>query len=189
MLIWQDKYAKDEGFSARYFANEVAALTHNKVAPKQILISVIAELTSNKNHAEDPAPLINQYRFNQQRSSNQFFKLPELEAFTVLTQKILSLCPESVQRSLRLSMMTNIAHLSIDANLSLQVMRWFGDHTLAINASSVNLKDLRQLVSLLYGELCEAIGPVKSDNLLATALQRLENNGGAIYSDLFKKML
>ena len=89
MLVWQDKYAQDAGFSARYFSNDVAALTHNKVTSKKILISVIAELTGKKNHTEDPAPLINQYRFNQQRSSNHFFNLPDIAAFIVLTKKIL----------------------------------------------------------------------------------------------------
>ena len=150
---------------------------------------MVAELTGNKHHTEDPAPLINQYRFNQQRKSNQFFKLPELEAFTVLTQKIVSLCPEKIQKNLRLSMMANITSLPIDANLSMQVLRWFGDYSHSINASNVNLEDLRQLVSLLYGELCKAIGPVKADAVLATALHRLESNGGAIYTELFKKML
>ncbi len=222
LLIWQQDYAGDGDFSPRYFADLAARISGNRVAPKVLLMSLVAELSERQKPHTDISDTLNDFRSRyvslsgdtqllqlKQRlglmqsgpflppgnraktaSSSSAFRLPEVSAFSVLIEKILSLCDKHLAESLRLDLLKALKPLRISAPLSSALSLWLGDACRnPLSLQRVETEELRTVVSAVYGVLCHHLGPVKADQLLATALHRLESNGGAIYTGIFKSLL
>ena len=191
MLLWQDKYAAKPGFSVRYFADDVAKIANNAVTPKQLVLTMVAALTSKASALPDPTAEIEQYRLQHNRVAHTP-ATPYLEAFSVLIKKIFSLTPEVERSSIKATAYHHISarrEQNSSPHLDMHLLKWLKDDSHLLRPAFVTPEQLSQAVSLIYELYCQYLGPVKTDALFADALKRLESNGGAIYTDIFKKLL
>jgi hypothetical protein len=191
MMLWQDKYAAIPGFSVRYFADDVAKISDNTITPKQLVLSMVAALTSNVGTRLDPSVEIERYRLQHNKVTN-FPASPYIEAFSVLVKKIFSLTPDADSKSIKSTLHADILarkENSDSAHLDVHFLKWLKNDGHLLRPAFVTIEQLSTMVSLIYKLYCQHLGPVKTDALFAEALKRLETNGGAIYTDIFKKLL
>ncbi|HEY7773867.1 MAG TPA: hypothetical protein VIC26_11850 [Marinagarivorans sp.] len=189
MVIWQDKYAEKPGFSVRYFADDVAKLAGPHVKPKELVGHMVVALNTPKYPAEDATAALEQYRLRNGLNKESTLSTPELNAATVLLKKVADLTDPSIQRQIQMDVALAVSKAPIAPPLKTQILRWFDNSDYRFRAITFDIRDLRAVISLSYATYCDSLGPVKTDQLFAEALRRLESNGGAVYRDIFKQIM
>ena len=163
-----------------------------RTVPEHYNPTVKALATMNKPADEllpDPTAALSAYKTRRRTSAYATYTLAEVEAFSVLVDKWLSLAQSAAAIDIGNFVQRNLGRLNINTDLKLQVERWLEDENQRIKVPRVDIQDLRKIINLFYIGFCEYLGPSRADTLLAEAVTRLKSNGGAAFSDVFNKLL
>ena len=187
MYIWQSKYATEPGVAVRYFADDIARISDNKVKPKTLVMSMVSSLTSPTKNLPDPSEEIAKYCAAK---SNTIINPvgQEVAALCALISKLFSFTPEPELTAIKRAFKQSIASIKKPTVYEQNLILWLNDDTHKILGANT-IKPLRNTLNALYTVYCEHLGPIQTDVLLANSLKRLESNGGAIYKDIYKKLL
>lgn len=190
LILWESRYINEPKFSVRYFIGDLSKRLNRTADTKKLLLHLVA--TINKPAQEllpDPTDALEAYKRRRKVTPQHYYAAPEIEAFKALINKWLSLEKTAAAIDVSRFVMLNLDRLNIDPDLKVQTARWLADARKDINVSNVQLKDLRLIINLFYIGFCEYLGPNQADALLADAVTRLKSNGGAVFSDIFAKLL
>ena len=190
LILWESRYAGQPKFGLRYFVADLVKSLDRPVEHKHLLVHLVA--TMNKPADEllpDPTAALSAYKTRRRTSAYATYTLAEVEAFSVLVDKWLSLAQSAAAIDIGNFVQRNLGRLNINTDLKLQVERWLEDENQRIKVPRVDIQDLRKIINLFYIGFCEYLGPSRADTLLAEAVTRLKSNGGAAFSDVFNKLL
>ena len=185
MLIWQTKYSTTPGIAVRYFADDISAITNNHVSPKTLVVSMVLSLTSPAKNLPDPSEEIAQY-CAENSTINPTGQ--EVAALCALISKLFSLTPEHSILKIKHAFIDDITSKGTLTTYEKNLILWLNDSNHKIRGANT-IKPLCDTMSSLYSHYCKHLGPTQTDTLLSTSLRRLESNGGAIYSDIYKKLM
>lgn len=190
LILWESRYAGQPKFGLRYFVADLVKSLDRPVEHKHLLVHLVA--TMNKSAEEllpDPTPALSAYKTRRRTSAYATYTLAEVEAFSILVDKWLSLAQSAAAIDIGNFVQRNLGRLNINTDLKLQVERWLEDEQQRIKVPRVDIQDLRKIINLFYIGFCEYMGPTRADTLLAEAVTRLKSNGGAAFSEVFNKLL
>lgn len=190
LILWESRYAGQPKFGLRYFVADLVKSLDRPVEHKHLLVHLVA--TMNKSAEEllpDPTPALSAYKTRRRTSAYATYTLAEVEAFSILVDKWLSLAQSAAAIDIGHFVQRNLGRLNINTDLKLQVERWLEDEQQRIKVPRVDIQDLRKIINLFYIGFCEYMGPTRADTLLAEAVARLKSNGGAAFSEVFNKLL
>ena len=190
LILWESRYAGQPKFGLRYFVADLVKSLDRPVEHKHLLVHLVA--TMNKSAEEllpDPTPALSAYKTRRRTSAYATYTLAEVEAFSILVDKWLSLAQSAAAIDIGNFVQRNLGRLNINTDLKLQVERWLEDEQQRIKVPRVDIQDLRKIINLFYIGFCEYMGPTRADRLLAEAVTRLKSNGGAAFSEVFNKLL
>jgi len=190
LILWESRYADQPKFGLRYYVADLLKSLERPVEHKQLLVHLVA--TMNKPEEQllpDPSPALIAYKTRRRTSAYASYTLAEVEAFSILVDKWLSLVQSPAAMDIGNFVQRNLGGLKINTDLKLQVEQWLQDENQRIKVPRVDLQDLRKIINLFYIGFCEYLGPPRADVLLAEAVTRLKSNGGAAFSEVFNKLL
>ncbi len=189
MLLWQDKHSHKKGFSVRYFADDVAVLTGSKHTPKDLTLTMVSAIAKPVANHADPAEHIAAYRLQVGRYvASQ--KSTQVTAFNLLLNKLFLLSGAEVASAVKLQLKAECAVCSgLSGALKAAMQKALRGDNVELLLGDVPVASLKLIVNMTYVALCEQVGPVNADRLLSQSLARLESNGGAQYTDIFKSLV
>ncbi len=190
LILWESRYTHQPKFSWRYFVAELVQSLDRRVEHKHLLVHLVA--TMNKPAEQllpDPSAALAAYKTRRGTTAYANYTLAEVEAFRILVDKWLSLVQSSAAIDIGRFVLRNLHRLTINTDLKLQTLRWLEDENQHIRVPRVEIQDLRKIINLFYVGFCEYLGPTQADALLAQAVARLKNNGGAAFAEVFNKLL
>lgn len=190
LILWESRYADQPKFGLRYYVADLLKSLDRQLEHKHLLVHLVA--TMNKPPEQllpDPSAALSAYKTRRRTSAYATYTLAEVEAFSILVDKWLSLVQSSAAMDIGNFVRRNLARLNINTDLKLQVEQWLEDENQRIKVPRVDLQDLRKIINLFYIGFCEYLGPTRADVLLAEAVSRLKSNGGAAFSEVFNKLL
>lgn len=190
LILWESRYAGQPKFGLRYFVADLVKSLERPVEHKHLLVHLVA--TMNKPADEllpDPTAALSAYKTRRRTSAYATYTLAEVEAFSILVDKWLSLTQSAAAIDIGNFVRRNLGRLNINTDLKLQVEHWLEDEKQRIKVPRVEIQDLRKIINLFYIGFCEYVGPTRADTLLAEAVTRLKSNGGAAFSEVFNKLL
>ncbi len=190
LILWESHYADHPKFGLRYYVADLVKSLERPVEHKQLLVHLVA--TMNKPAEQllpDPSPALSAYKTRRRTSAYASYTLAEVEAFSILIDKWLSLAQSAAAMDIGNFVQRNLGGLKINTDLKLQVEQWLEDENQRIKVPRVDIQDLRKIINLFYIGFCEYLGPAHADALLAEAVTRLKSNGGAAFSEIFNKLL
>jgi len=188
---WEANYSNSATFSVRYFISDISKVIGRKIDTKKILINVVSSL--NKPESEllpDPNIALKRYKQSQNIPNTiGQYKIQEAEAFELLIEKWLNLVKPKDLEQITRSVSRALPHADLQNDFIMLISRWLNTDENFKCPSYVEAEDLRILTNLFYQGFCEVLGPVTADELLNEAVTRLQANGGAVYRDVFVKLL
>jgi hypothetical protein len=190
LILWESRYADQPKFGLRYYVADLVKSFDRPLEHKHLLVHLVA--TMNKPAEQllpDPSPALSAYKIRRRTSASATYTLAEVEAFTILVDKWLSLVQSAAAMDIGNFVRRNLDRLTINTDLKLQVGHWLEDEQQRIKVPRVDIQDLRKIINLFYIGFCEYLGPTRADVLLAKAVSRLKANGGAAFSEVFNKLL
>ena len=190
LIIWEAKYANTVGFSVRYYVADVIAQIKPHTDAKQLVVNLVSTLAKPEaDLLSDPSYALDAYKRHNKIYVESNFSIPILEAFQLFIIKWL----KQVDAQLAKAVVTDVAEelhtLAIASDLNDKMLDWLAKKSDRIRLPHVDPTELRKIVNLFYVAFCRHSGPVKTDELLSQAINALRSNGGAAYSELFKKIL
>ena len=190
LILWEQKYANTQVFSARFFVADLARVISKDIDTKALLANIQDSWNMPDDElSPDPTEHLNEYRSKQRKKSGKSNLPPEMTAFKLLVTKLLQSCPPETADELKKYVIRKASSLDIDLNLKWQIVKWLGSEGSNVRVPFVKVADLRKVINLFYIGMCERLGPVKSDELLFSAVNTLKVNGGREYFEFFKKIL
>lgn len=190
LVIWETKYANAPGFSVRYYVADLVTRIKPEAEAKDLLLNLVSTLSKPENELlPDPSQTLEAYKRFNKIHMNADFSIPLLEAFQLFIVKWLKQADARVAEAVVKDVARNINELEIAPDLSAKILEWLSKKVDKIRLPHVDAADLRKVVNLFYVSFCRHSGPVNTDEVLSQTVQSLRNNGGAAYSELFKKIL
>lgn len=103
------------------------------------------------------------------------------KVFCELMQKIFQKSGADIHQALRRILIEHLPRLTLSPKQLLSVNQWLHGHQ---SSPGIPLPQagMRAMVSLVYVDLCEYLGPVKADLLLASAVTETEQSSAAAFS-------
>ena len=173
MTIWQDKYARQTTYAFTQFLSESCRSTEIRRNRPSILSAIFKTLeSSDQSLLPDPLNV----------ETNQFDALVESQVayaeanhvFVQFIENMLSHLGEDLALKVTAYLMKHLnTKLKLDIKQTLALKAWMHKKTGSLNATFDN-KQKRELINILYIAISEYIGPVKADQLLASALKETE---------------
>lgn len=190
LLIWENRYVHQSKFSLRYFTADVARQMKREQDEKVMLLNLV--VTMNKPESEllpDPSPALSTYKKAKVANHNTQSQPREIQAISLLINKWLELAKSPEAIDVGKFVTHNVERLNIDRDLQVEFVRWMQDASYKMQPSRIRFQDLRKLINLFYVGFSEYFGIKRTDSLLKEAEQSLKNNGGAVFADVFDRLL
>lgn len=190
LVIWETKYAAAPGFSVRYYVADLINRIQPKHEAKEILLNLVSTLSKQEEELlPDPSQTLEAYKRFNKIHVNADFSIPLLEAFQLFIVKWLKQADPKIAEIVVRDVALEIHSLEIAGDLRAKILDWLSKKIDRIRLPHVDATDLRKVVNLFYVSFCRHSGPVKTDEVLSQTVSALRNNGGAAYSELFKRIL
>lgn len=189
MLLWQDKHAQRQGLAVRYFADDVAALTGGRHSSKVLTLKMVSAIAGARIDQADPSEHIAAYRVQVGRYvASQ--KSSQVTAFNLLINKLLLLAGDETAATVKKQVRAQVgAGTQFSSTLQTALVKALRAEPFELALGDVAVAHLKMAINLFYVALCDTVGPVHADRLFAQSLARLESNGGAQYTDIFKALM
>lgn len=188
--LYEARYAREPQFAVRYFVADVVKNINSKVPAKALLSDLLASLAKpTEALLPDPGAALAAYRANPAALPLQRFIIPELHAFQLLITKWLAKLDPMLVNDVLVYVARHLYELEIESLLKSKLASWLAKIESELSMVEVDTADLRHVVNLFYIAICRYAGPMRADASLAEAVATLRNNGGAVYSQLFGKLL
>jgi hypothetical protein len=160
LMHWENHFATAPRFTLQRFVAELCKEGELRSRRADILLSLVQALSMPATSLL-PDPL--QHRQASDSASND-----DSIAFGMLMQALFDTMPRDTQYQLRLDMLASLDTRKLPKTLLVALQRWLGDKDV-LKPVSCDPTLLRTIVNRCYVVLCERVGPVEADRLLARA--------------------
>jgi hypothetical protein len=170
LIIWEHKYAHQPTFALQRFISEFC---DNNVQGQRSKILQALFLALNNSTvtqaAEEPAPVV-----NKNIEAAPVTQGGATAIFEQLLAAILSGLNHDLNQRVRLEAQHQLKHLKANAVVRRDLMAFFSQGYSLPTSFYIEIKTMRECINLVYIALCEVLGPVKADDVLHNAIQRIE---------------
>ena len=183
MMIWQEKYANKPTHAFTLFLSECCRITEQKHSRLLLLKAIFGALEMPQQHLL-PDPL--NHETNQFDSLVGHPQLPEADnvVFVGLINALLSHLGNDLDLKVTSYLIAHIgANLALNTQQMFALKAWADKSILTLNAAFDN-KQKQVIIHIMYIAICEYIGPVQADQLLALAVKAAEPLAKAHHVDL-----
>lgn len=161
---WESHYRNKPRFSLQYFVRDLCE-QNRELRPRRsdILLNLVQTMNMpERNLLADP--LAEQDRKNRHAPSPGATR-----AFVLLTGTLFAALPEHTRASARRDLLESVRRASLPESVWEGLHQWLADHH-ELSLPDVRVEILQALTSRLYVVLCERMGPVEADRLLARTM-------------------
>lgn len=168
--LWEEKYSAKPKYAFTEFLSVICQNKSLKAQRTSILSSILAAVDLPLNQLlPDP------FDENQEITTkvNDVASTQINEVFAVFMQNLLQKVSESQEAGVRAFVVTHSEKLTIDLRRKAHLKGWLEkkDASLSVN---YDLATIRKVVNFSYVALCEYLGPVKTDQMLAQTIKDTE---------------
>ncbi|AKH69166.1 hypothetical protein IMCC21906_01488 [Spongiibacter sp. IMCC21906] len=179
---WENSYADQPSLALQrfvaYICNEDSALKKQRSAVLRSLLNAM-NLPVNELQKKTSRNTSNISQENPQALSHNV-------AFSALILALMSQLNESQQTKLKLDLFAALRRRKLPHNILDALQRWLSNRqALELNNAPASL--LQKLINQFYVLLCESVGPIQADRMLANAVQQLQREQPEL--DLFLSSL
>lgn len=161
LLHWESHYATAPRFTLQRFVSELCREGDMRTRRADVLLSLVQAM-SLPAQSLLPDPL-------QRSNARPRISISETAAFEVLMNAMMEASSKDQRYSLRLDLLASLDTRKMPVQFCHALQRWLGDKA-PLNVSGVDTSLLRAMVNRAYVILCERVGPVVADRILATAV-------------------
>jgi len=161
LLHWESHYATAPRFTLQRFVSELCREGDMRTRRADVLLSLVQAM-SLPAQSLLPDPL-------QRSNARPRNSISETAAFEVLMNAMMEASSKDQRYSLRLDLLASLDTRKMPVQFCHALQRWLGDKA-PLNVSGVDTSLLRAMVNRAYVILCERVGPVVADRILATAV-------------------
>ena len=176
MSFWEAHYAEKPAFALNEFLAEVAKRCSHKLERASLYRELIT-IMNGPAAALLPDPLVQleAWRKGAGAGAEEVSGLDTQarQTFEALSARLFAALPESQLFAFRRLVSSNLAKVSAETELRLRLRAWL-EQGGGLARISLDIQQLRTLLSLIYGGLCEHFGPVQADQLLSQTVREVE---------------
>ncbi|MBF7730171.1 hypothetical protein [Pseudomonas sp. N040] len=176
LSYWEAHYAEKPAFALNEFLAEVARRCSQKLERASLYRELLG-IMNGPSTALLPDPLV-QLQVWRSGAGSVAAEVsgPDAQArqtFVELSSRLFAALPDARQKDLRRLAAGDLSRLNVDAELRLRLRTWL-EQGGKLERIVLQLEQLRTLLSLIYGGLCELFGPVQADQLLSRAVREVD---------------
>ncbi len=161
LMHWESHYANAPRFTLQRFVSELCREGDLRTRRADVLLSLVQAMSMPKQSLL-PDPL-------QRSDARPRVSISETTAFETLMNALMEAASKDQRYSLRLDMLASLDTRKMPVQFCHALQRWLGDKA-PLNVAGVDTNLLRAVVNRAYVILCERVGPVLADRILATAV-------------------
>lgn len=173
VALWAREYANQPPFALSGFVAKCCARAELKAQRGQMLRAIITamELPPSQllldpgSQGEALAPIAEHARLNDQT-----------QMFSLLLSALISLSDASMQSIIRSRLLQQFTKQTLEPEPHQVMQDWLAGDVAALT-QNYDLELLQALVNQAYVVMCEVLGPVKTDRLLANAIRQADVQG------------
>lgn len=181
VALWAREYANQPPFALSGFVAKCCARAELKAQRGQILRAIIAamELPPSQllpdpgSQGEVLAAVADQARLNDQT-----------QMFSLLLSALIGLSDASMQSMIRSRLLQQLTKQKLEREPHQVMQDWLAGHAVSLT-KNYDLKLLQALVNQAYIVMCEVLGPVKADQLLAAAISQTKAVGDTLHFNMY----
>tara|TARA_Y100001972_G_scaffold123077_1_gene169746 strand:- start:103 stop:732 length:630 start_codon:yes stop_codon:yes gene_type:complete len=173
LMHWESHFANAPRFTLQRFVAELCKDADLRSRRADILLSLVQALSMPATSLL-PDPL--QHRHSTAPAAND---LTEGSGFSALMLALFEVMPKDTQYHMRLDMLASLDVRKLPKSLLVALQRWLGDKD-TLQPVQCDPALLRTIVNRCYVVLCERVGPVEADRLLARAANMAQQNNPAL---------
>ncbi|HEY0563390.1 MAG TPA: hypothetical protein VGD04_08680 [Methylophilus sp.] len=183
MTLWQAKYSDKPKFAFTEFLSETCKARDVRSQRAQILSSIFKALDlPEKDLLPDPFDRLSQFD-SADEMSDTAVALSECDQTTLMFMRffdaLMTRLSPPQQASVRRYLLTHIKPLTLDERRLTYLRDWLDQRAETLRVQFA-IPEMRMLVNLAYIAMCELLGPVKADQLLALTIKELEAEASAV---------
>lgn len=161
LMHWENHFATAPRFTLQKFVAELCKDGDLRSRRADILLSLVQALSM-------PAGSLLPDPLQHRQVPVSVVVADDSQAFSALMMALFELMPKDTQYHLRLDMLASLDPRKLPRSLLVALQRWLGDKDV-LKPASCDPDVLRSIVNRCYVLLCERVGPVEADRLLARA--------------------
>jgi len=171
--VWQDKYVGKPKVEFTQFLSESCRSKEIRGKRSAILSSIFNSLTLPESQLlPDPLNLqTNQFEFSLEQQET---RIETNVVFSTFLQTLLSQLDDADENHVRQYLLESCdSNFNINAQQMLALKTWLSGVSEAFEIA-FHIDDKRKLINLAYVAMCQFVGPVKADQLLAASIKKTE---------------
>lgn len=161
LMHWENNFANAPRFTLQRFVAELCRDGDLRARRADILLSLVQAMNMPANSLL-PDPL-------HHRETSSASIEDDSHAFSALMLGLFEVMPKDTQYHLRLDMLASLDSRKMPKALLISLQRWLGDKD-TLKPVGCDPLLLRAIINRCYVVLCERVGPVEADRLLARAV-------------------
>jgi hypothetical protein len=173
LMHWENHFATAPRFTLQRFVAELCKEGELRSRRADILLSLVQALSMPASSLL-PDPL--QHRTVAVKVSTD---VDESHGFSALMLALFEVMPKDTQYNMRLDMLASLDVRKLPRSLLVAMQRWLGDKD-TLQPVHCDPALLRTIVNRCYVVLCERVGPVEADRLLARAANMAQQKHPAL---------
>ncbi|CAG0995065.1 hypothetical protein MTYP_02505 [Methylophilaceae bacterium] len=180
--LWQQEFSHKPTFALNVFVAQCCTTPELKERRGEILRAVI--------HAMDlpvgkllPDPQINTKSVADMQADAEYELDSVTTVFVLLLTQMLGKYDAVSQGGIRNYLLENLGQIKADQFSIARLKDWLAGYSSNL-AANFGIEQLQQLINLAYVSMCQYVGPVKADQLLAQSLREVERQAAALKVNL-----
>ena len=176
LSFWEANYSEKPSFALNEFLGEVAKRCSQKLERASLYRELITIMNGPATALlPDPVIQLEAWRQGAGASAEEVSgsDVQAKQTFEALSARLFAALEESQLFAFRRWVSSNLSEVSGDTELRLRLRAWL-EQGGGIARIPLTIQQLRTLLSLIYGGLCEYFGPVQADRLLSQAVSDVE---------------
>lgn len=190
MVLWENKYANEPKFAMRKFVADLCKRNGQTLAQAEVLGKLVRTMAlPEEKLLPDPSPEIESYKKHYRVQAKVERRSPEVEVFQLLLSGLLDGLRPSIRESVIRYAIDGLHAMDISTGLRRELVFWLKGESTIIYMPVVDVHQLRGTINMFYVAICEYIGPIKADQLLAQEVRRLSDNKEERVQSLINKLI
>lgn len=166
LMHWENHFATAPRFTLQKFVAELCKEGDLRSRRADILLSLVQAMSM-------PASSLLPDPLQHRKVAATIVITDDSQAFSALMSALFELMPRDIQYQMRLDMLASLDTRKLPKSLLVALQRWLGDKDV-LKPVSCDPALLRAVLNRCYVVLCERVGPVEADRLLARAADQAQ---------------
>lgn len=167
LMHWESHYATAPRFTLQRFVSELCREGDLRTRRADVLLSLVQAM-SMPAQSLLPDPL-------QRNDARPRLSISETAAFEALMGALMEASSKDQRYSLRLDLLASLDTRKMPVQFCHALQRWLGDKA-PLHVAGIDTRLLRAMINRAYVILCERVGPVQADRILAAAVAHVSRD-------------